>query len=141
MRQNATRATRRAPLLAKATTQPQRSEHKGKHPETTVDLLSIVLSLKKELPQVEPSFHGMTKNRKMTPKGTRRSSLTPTIPTNVQNGIPTEFLHTNDVSGAQPFPERLKERDVPVMPSKEDIAMHTAAAMDAPYVATMIATT
>ena len=136
MRHNATCFKRRVLLLAKAMTQPQRSEHKGKYPETPIDLLS----LKKELPQVEPSFHG-TKNGKMTPKGTRRSSLTPTIPTNVQNGIPTEFLHTNDVSGAQPFPERLKERDVPVMPSKEDIAMHTAAAMDAPYVATMIATT
>lgn len=32
------------------------------------------------------------------------------------------------------------ERDVPNCPSKEDIAMHTAA-WDAPYVATMIATT
>ena len=32
------------------------------------------------------------------------------------------------------------ERDVPNCPSKEDFAMHTAA-WDAPYVATMIATT
>jgi hypothetical protein len=76
----------------------------------------------------------------MTPKGTRRSSLTPTIPTNVKNGDPTEFLHTNDARGAQLLPERLMERDVPVTPGKEDIAMHTAA-WDADYVATMIATT
>jgi hypothetical protein len=116
-------------------TQPQRSEHKEKHPETPIDLLS----LKKELLQVEPSFHG-TKNGRMIPKGMKRSSLTPTIPTNVQNGIPTEFLHTNDARGAQLLPERLTERDVPNCPSKEDIAMHTAAG-DAPYVATMIATT
>ena len=105
-------------------TQPQRSEHKGKHPETPIDLLS----LKKELLQVEPSFLGMTKNGKMTLKGTRRSRLRdPTVP-------------TNDARGAQPFPGRLMERDAPVMPSKEDIAMDTAA-WDAPYVATMIATT
>ena len=66
----------------------------------------------------------------MTPKGTRRSRFLlrdPSIP-------------TNDARGAQPFPGRLTERDVPVTPGKEDIAMHTAA-WDADYVATMIATT
>ena len=56
---------------------------------------------------------------------------------NVQNGIPT--IPTNNARSAQPFPERLIERDVPVMQSKEDIATDTAAG-DAERVATMIAT-
>jgi hypothetical protein len=63
----------------------------------------------------------------MTPKGTRRSRVRdPSIP-------------TNDARGAQPFPGRLMERDVPVMSSKEDIATDTERIAE--YVATMIATT
>ena len=61
----------------------------------------------------------------MTPKGTKRSRF--------------GDLPTNDARGAQPFPGRLMERDVPVMPSKEDIATDTERIAD--YVATMIATT
>lgn len=104
-------------------TQPQRSEQNGKYPETPIDLLS----LKKELPRVEPSFHS-TETGKMTRKDMRRSC----------SGDPTS--PTNDARGAQPFPERLMERDVPITPGKEDIAMHTAAS-DAEHVAIMIATT
>jgi hypothetical protein len=46
----------------------------------------------------------------------------------------------NNASTAQCFPERLMERDAAILPSKEDIAMDTAAG-DAHCVATMIATT
>ena len=61
----------------------------------------------------------------MTPKGTKRSRF--------------GDLPTNDARGAQPFPGRLMERDVPVIPSKEDIATDTERIAES--VATMIATT
>ena len=83
------------------------------------------VSVKKQLPKAPTLLNGQ-----MTPKDMR---------SRLRNFRGAGGGKSN-VRCAQLFPEILMERDATIWPSEEDIATDTAAG-DAPYVATMLATT